>query len=107
MDASYVVSLVWAWLMRNPDHHMTYVAPYTQLRYISGPVPQGVCAVQIGGHYRRRLDYKMLLPALACVCKFERLVVPRGMGAPLTAHRQRWDEDGRIIPMAARRLVWA
>ena len=106
MDKNYVVALVYAWLMENPDYYMTYVAPYTQLRYLTGPVG-GVCAIRIGGHYRRRIDYKMLLPSLASVCKFERLVTPRGLGTPVYAHRQRWDEEGHIIPIRQRQVVWA
>lgn len=105
MQDSYVIALLWAWLMTNPDYYMSYVAPYTQLRYIGDH--RSICAVKVGGHYRRRADFKTLVPALSCVCKFERLVVPRGMGTPVSAHRQRWDEAGNIIPIRQRQVIWA
>ena len=104
MDKSYAVSLLWTWLMQNPDYYMSYVAPYTQLRYIGND--KSVCAVKVGGHYRRKEGYRWLVPSLSCVCKFERLCRPRGMGVPVRAARQRWDEDGRLIPMRERVLIW-
>jgi len=104
-DQSYVVALLWAWLMTNPDYYMSYVSPYTQLRYIGRDM--SICAIKIGGHYRHKAEFRAIVPALSCVCRFERLVVPRGLGTPVSAHRQRWSEDGSIIPMRERQVVWS
>ena len=107
-DRSYGVALVHAWLLNHPEYYSTYVAPYTQLRYCAGPgLNMSTCAVKIGGHYRRRAAYKMLVPALASVCKFERLSIPRGLGTPIVAYRRRWEDDGSIIPVRYRTLAWA
>ena len=73
MNNSYAIALVHAWLVDNPEHYSTWVAPYTQLRY----APPHWNAVLVGGHFRRRVAYKSLLPSLACVCKFERLSTRR------------------------------
>lgn len=105
--AAYCVSLIYAWLMNHPEYYSTYVQPYTQLRYCHDGVTPTVCAVKVGGHYRRRAAYKNLIPALGSVCKFERLCVPRGLGTPLIAYRTRWEEDGSIIPLRYRQLQWA
>ena len=103
-DNSYVVALLWAWLMTNPDYYMSYVSPYTQLRYIRGDT--SMCAIKIGGHYRRKAEFRALIPALSSTCRFERLVIPRGLGTPVTAYRQRWNEEGSIIPIRNRQTVW-
>ena len=103
---AYTIALVYSWLMQNPDYYSTYVAPYTQLRYCNdGPAPM-MLMVEVGGHYRRRAAYKTLIPAIASTCKFERLVVPRGLGTPVLAFRRRWDEDGSIIPIQHRTYTW-
>ena len=106
-SAAYAIALVHAWLMTHPEYYSVYVAPYTQIRYCHEGHAPTLTAVRIGGHYRRKAEFKTLVPALGCVCKFERLTVPRGLGTPLIAYRQRWNEDGSIIPVAHRQLAWA
>ena len=106
-EGAYAVALVYAWLMNHPEYYSTYVAPYTQFRYChDGPSPT-VCSIMVGGHYRRSAAYKNLVPALGCVCRFERLSVPRGLGTPIVAFRRRWEEDGQIIPIRYRTYAWA
>lgn len=103
---AYVVALVYAWLMEHPEYYSTYVAPYQQIRYCLGSPQPTVCSVKVGGHYRRRAAYKYLVPAMGCVCKFERLCVPRGLGTPIIAFRRRCDEEGSLIPVRYRSLAW-
>ena len=91
--------------MRNPDYFMTYVAPYSQIRYMADG--NGFCAVKVGGHYRRKQEFKALVPAMSCVCKFERLASPRGMAPPTKAHKQRWTEWGHIVPLRERYFVFS
>jgi len=63
-------------------------------------------AVRVGGHWRRLAQWAKVVPALSCVCKFERLTEPRYLGTPQSAYKQRWDEDGERIPRKYRVLVW-
>lgn len=106
-DRAYVIALVYAWLLSNPQYYSTYVAPYTQLRLLNGRASPGVCVIKVGGHYRRRTPYKGLLPALACACRFERLVIPRGLGTPIACSRRRRDENGELVPIHNRVYEWA
>jgi hypothetical protein len=103
-DNSYVIALVWSWLMTNPEYYMTYVPSYSQVRYIGAE--KHFCVIKVGAHYRRRAEFRTLVPALSCVCKFERLAVPRGLSTPLMARKQRTDEYGHLIPLRDRQLIW-
>jgi hypothetical protein len=104
MDKSTVVALVWAWLAEHPEHYCSYVNPFTQLRW--SPQERRMLAVRVGGHWRRLAQWARVVPALNCVCHFERLVKPRHMGTPVSAHRERWSRDGAFIPRLYRVLVW-
>ena len=104
-DQAYVVALVYAWLMTHPEHYMTYVGPYNQLRYEAHTGT--IFAVTVGAHYRRRAAWKRVPGALGCVCVFERLVVPRGLGQPVIAVRQRRNNEGDLIPWQQRTVAWA
>ena len=64
---TYVLSLVHAWLLENPEHTKIWVEHYTQLRTLGGITR----LVTVGGHYRAK-DRR--LAALCCVAKFERIV---------------------------------
>ena len=104
MDASYVVSLLHAWLVEHPEYYSSWVGPHTQLRY---SVRAGrMLKTRVGGHWRRLACWGRVLPALQCVCKFERLARPRVLPPPPVARRERFDEDGGVIPLRLRVLVW-
>lgn len=100
----YAIALVWAWLVEHPEYYCTYVKPFTQLRW--SPNEKKMLAVRVGGHWRRLAMWARVLPALNCVCKFERLVKPRYVHAPLDAHKERWDEQGEFIPRKYRAIVF-
>ena len=100
----YEIALVWAWLAENPEYYCSWVAPYVQMRFDRGSEKHIVTRVH--GHWRRMDGWGGVLQKLACVCRFEKLVVPKGIGAPVRAVRMKWDEEGRIIPHKYRVLVW-
>ena len=104
MDNSQVIALVWAWLAEHPEHYCSYVRPFTQIRY--SPEEKRMVRVRVGGHWRRFASWARLVPALNCVCKFERLVKPRYMSTPPAARRMRYDEAGAFIPRRYRVIVW-
>ena len=104
-DKATAIALVWAWLAEHPEHYCSYVNAFTQLRF--NPAEKKMVAVRVGGHWRRLAQWAKLVPALNMTCKFERLVKPRYMGTPPTAHKERWHPDGEFIPRRYRVLVWA
>lgn len=105
MDNGTVVALVWAWLAQHPEHYCSYVNPFTQLRW--SPTEKRMLAVRVGGHWRRLAQWARVVPALNCVCKFERMVTPRYMSTPPETRRERWTRDGDFIPRQYRVFVWA
>ena len=105
MDKAYVIALVHAWISDHPEHVSTWVNPYWQLRW--DPHLQRMLSTRVGGHWRRLALWGKVLPALSCACKFERLSVPRTIGAPPTVMRPAWTEDGTWIPRRYRVYVWA
>ena len=102
---SYAVALVHAWLLQHPEYYCSWVNPFTQLRW--SPVEKRMLATRVGGHWRRLAQWGRVIPALNCVCKFERLSVPRTLGTPMVVNRARWTENGAYIPRRYRVLVWA
>ena len=105
MDKSYAIALVWGWLAEHPEYYCSWVNPFTQLRW--SPAEERLIATRVGGHWRRLAHWAKVVPALNCTCKFEQLTKPRMLCMPLTATRQRWDEDGEMIPRRYRVLVFA
>jgi hypothetical protein len=104
-DNSYAIALLWAWLAEHPEHYCSWVNPYTQLRWC--PKEKKTIATRVGGHWRRLSEYARLVPALNCVCKFERIARPRFLGTPMRAVREARDGEGNLIPRKYRVLVWA
>jgi len=102
---NYVIALLWAWLAENPEYYCSWVPPHVQLRFNRSEAKH--IATRVGGHWRRREGWGKIASALGCVCRFERLVVPKGLGTPMHAMRLKWDEDGNIVPRRYRVLVWA
>jgi hypothetical protein len=100
-----VVALVWAWLMDNPDYFCSWVGSYTQLRWCPHAARHLAC--RVGGHWRRLADFSKLPATIQLTCKFERLVIPKWLGTPVVAHRQRWTEEGVPIPRRYRVLVFS
>lgn len=96
MDGSTAIALVWAWMAEHPQHYCSWVGSFTQLRW--SPVERKLIAVRVGGHWRRLANWARVVPALNCVCKFERIATPRYMGPPMRSVRQRWNEEGGIVP---------
>ena len=105
MDAHYALALVHAWLMRNPHYYSTYVAPYSQLRWFNDGRHGVVQRIDVGGHYRRKACCRNIVPSLAAVCRFERLVRPSPLLAPLCAFRARRDHDGSLLAPGERMFV--
>lgn len=104
MDNSLVMALVWAWLASHPEHYCSYVRPFTQFRW--SPAERRMLAVKVGGHYRHLAQWAKAMPAVACVCRFERLVEPRVLTTPAEATISRRGEFG-LIPRRYRVLVFA
>lgn len=98
------VSLVWAWLVEHPEHYCAWVNSFTQLRW--SPKENRMLATRVGGHWRRLACWARVIPALNCVCKFERIGKPKYMGVPPSVARGRWDEEGTYIPQRYRVLVF-
>ena len=106
MDTSTVVALVWAWLAEHPEHYCSFVNAHTQLRW--SPLEKKLCVTRVGGHWRRLACWAKVVPALGCVCRFERLVKPKTIGAPPSAYKERWERGtGDFIPQRYRVLVFA
>ena len=101
---SYAIALVHAWLIEHPEYYCSYVRPYTQLRWCQNPPRMLAC--KVGGHWRRLADWASVLPALRRTCKFEVLAQPRYLSAPLSVTKERWSEDGEIIPRRYRVYVF-
>ena len=64
----YVLALVYRHIKENTEY-MSYVHPYTVRR------PGIETRITIGGHYRYKAMYRMILAALRCTCKFEDLTI--------------------------------
>ena len=100
-----VIGLVHAWLLQHPEHISTYVNPYSQLRW--HPTEKRMLAVRVGGHWRRLDGWGSVFAALRCVCKFvHELVQARYLGTPMRAVKQRWDENGDVIPRKYRVTIF-
>ena len=109
MDSSYAIALVYAWAMENPEYYSSWVNPYKAIKYggyIDGkPHMQ---SVSVGGHYRKRIGYRMFPTNLLLTCKFDtELGKQRYMTPPLACYQERWDEDGFFIPKRHRQTVVA
>ena len=102
---SYVIALVYAWLMDHPEHYCTWVESYVQLRY--DRASKRNVAVEVGGHWRRNAKFGALVPALRCVCKFEILRAPRVLEIPMRCYKKRRDESGSLIHPKLRLWVWS
>lgn len=102
-ENSLVMGLVWAHLQRNPQQILTWVEPYSRIQYKRN-APDDLIAV--GGHYRRHKELGRAVHALACVCKFERLVTPARLHMPATPVKRRKRSDGTLIPRRSRVLEW-
>ena len=98
-----MVALVWAWLVAHPEHFCAWVAPHKAIRY-SGRNNRWHTTT-VGGHWRRLASWGRVLPSLAAVCKFERLVRPKLLGVPPSVARLARDESG-LLPRSYRVLVW-
>ena len=93
-------------MAEHPEHYCHYVNPHTQLRW--SPSEKKMCVTRVGGHWRRLALWGKVMPSLAAVCKFERLVRPKYMAPPLSAYRERWQQGtGEFIPRRLRVLVFA
>ena len=103
-DKSLAVALVWAWLAEHPEYYCSWVNAHTQIRYSSKE--RRMTATRSAGHWRRLACWAKVMPSLACVCKFERIVTPRYLNTPPDVRRERWDESGDFIPRRYRVLVW-
>ena len=101
----YAIALVYGWLMDHPEYYCQWVNPYVQIRW--SPSNKAPVARRIGGHWRRGALFAKLPSALRCTCKFELLIPPRYLGPPQIPYRERWTEEGEIIPRRYRALVWA
>lgn len=101
---SYVLSLVWAWLVEHPEYHSIWINEHFRVRWNS--INNRSESVLVAGHWRKLHGYASLMPSLACTCKFERLVIPKLMPPPATAIRERRDEGGALIPREYRALIW-
>ena len=104
-DNGYAVALLHSWLLQHPEHFLSYVNSYTQLRW--SPDDNKMIATRVGGHWRRLADWGGVIERLNCVCKFERLSTPRYLGTPMKVTRSRWNEDGTIIPLKHRVLIFS
>ena len=101
---SLAIALVHAFILQNPQLYSVWVNPFRQTRF--DPVRRTWKRMRVGGHYRRLPLYRSLIPTLNCVCKFERLAVPRLLNAPPTAVKIMRDEYGTRIPFQLRFLTW-
>ncbi len=104
-EGAYALALVYGFLLSHPELYSSWVKPFTQLRY--SPQDKRLIATRVQGHYRRMSHWASVLPALRSTCKFELLVKPAVLSAPLTAHTQRWAGDGTVIPRRYRATVFA
>ena len=103
-DKSYALSLVRAHLLHDP-HYMSWVPSYTTIRWTR----KRAHSVKVGGHYRRKALYARMLAALNATCKLQELVYPLDatrIGPPPNAFKERWSQDGHIIPLRERQLQW-
>ena len=104
-DGATFIALVWAWMAENPEYYCSWVCPHRQFRWSHR---EGrLLATHVGGHWRRLACWARVVPALNCVCHFERLVKPRYMGPPALAIRERRNPSGEFIPRRYRMLIWA
>lgn len=99
-------SLVYAWILQNPDWLCTWVQPHLTLRW--DKKTDHIVSMPIEGHYRRRRGAGKCPLNLALTCKFDRTwsknhLIP----APAEARRQRKNDDGTIIPREQRQLELA
>ena len=65
-DKACVLALVYAHVI-DADEYLSWVPPYTCARKDKR---SKIIYVWIGGHYRMQANYKRLLKALPCTCKF-------------------------------------
>ena len=96
------LSLVYAWLLTNPEYYSQFVQGHWSLRTVDGTS----VATRVAGHYRRSPLYAKLLRAIPCTCKIQTLVVPRLISPPDEVMLQRVDEEG-YVPRRLRAYVFA
>lgn len=98
------IALTYAWILQNPSYYCSWVNGYTQTHWDG---TQHVANL-VKGHWRRRADWARVLPALRCVCKFDKeLVNPVALGPPMRVVRPRRDPDGDLIPRTYRVTIFA
>lgn len=105
VEGPAALSLVYAWIMANPEWLARYIAPYTTFRY--DRARNLFIENTIVGHFRRRANMGTTPSNLARTCKFDRSWVRNSLvTAPYQAERRRRDEDGLLIPRECRVLLW-
>ena len=119
-DKALVLSLVHAHVCNTPEYS-SWVNSYSTIRKLPPVAPPHLTPttqqrigrsrvncymLRVGGHYRRKALYRMLLSALKCTCKFNDISLFKYTTPPTHAVRIRRREDGSIVPRGERVLEW-
>lgn len=100
-----VLSLVYAWIMQNPDWLAVWVNGYKSMKW--DKKANCMVSILVGGHYRRRAHMGKCPLNLALMCKFDRGWARNTyLESPFCAARERWTKDGVLVPREQRSWVW-